>query len=211
VLLNPFKLQDLLKAVSTSRSMDKTLGPLKLSDQLQNLSAGNLSFTTIPTDGSRPNTSGSVVVVHPSRVQRRIPALIKQTNSSGASCSPAKTVAPSSVTVDVMNAAAANGVATSNAAALRRLGFQVGTIGAATPIAATVVKYPSVQQAQAATVAAHVPGSTIQASTDLKRVTLMLGQDGRSVVIAATTGKSASSSSTPGVTTAAQAATGCLY
>ncbi len=127
VILNPIKLQNLLKAVSTSLTMDKTLDPLKLAEQLQNLSAGNLTFTTIPTDGFATEDVGSVVVVHPADVQKRVAQLVAQTNSSPGSTSAAKTVAPSSVTVDVLNGAAADGVATTNAATLRGLGFQVGT------------------------------------------------------------------------------------
>jgi LCP family protein required for cell wall assembly len=217
VLLNPFKLQDLLKAVSTSLSMDKTLDPLKLAEQMQNLSAGNLIFTTIPTDGFATEDVGSVVVVHPSQVQQRVVALVAQTNSTTSSAAAPKTVAPSSVTVDVLNGAAASGVAATNAAALRQLGFQIGTVGNAATIAATVVKYPSGQQAQAATVAAHIPGATTQASTDVKRVTLVIGEDGRSVTTGGAAaanqsgGTSARSSTTPGVTSAAQNASGCIY
>ena len=50
-LLNPIKLQNLLKAVSSSLQMDPDLVPSKLATQMQNLQAGNFSFTTIPTQG----------------------------------------------------------------------------------------------------------------------------------------------------------------
>ncbi|MGL1701403.1 LCP family protein, partial [Vibrio parahaemolyticus] len=64
-LLNPFKLQSLLKAVTQSLTMDKQLDPLKLAQQMQNLSAGNVSFTTIPLSGDNPNSPvGDVVVVN---------------------------------------------------------------------------------------------------------------------------------------------------
>ena len=213
VILNPIKLQNLLKAVSTSLTMDKTLDPLKLAEQLQNLSAGNLTFTTIPTDGFATEDVGSVVVVHPADVQKRVAQLVAQTNASPSSGSAAKTVAPSSVTVDVLNGAAADGVATTNAATLRTLGFQVGTVGTTSANATTVVKYPSGMQAQAATVAAHVPGATLQQSSSMQHVSLVLGEDGRSVVAAAAkpSTSSTSSSSSSGLTTAEQAAKGCIY
>jgi LCP family protein required for cell wall assembly len=207
VLLNPFKLQNLLKAVSTSLSMDKSLDPLKLAEQMQNLSAGNLAFTTIPTDGFASEDVGSVVVVHPADVRQKVAQLVAQTNRApSAGASAGRTVAPASVTVDVRNSAGATGVATANASTLRQLGFQIGTVDTASPTATTVIQYPAGQQAQAATVAAHVPGATLQQAA-VPRVILVLGEDGRSVTGAAPP-KSAAPS---GVTTAAQSAKGCIY
>jgi hypothetical protein len=61
-------------------------------------------------------------------------------------------------------------------------------------------------QAQAATVAAKITGATLQASTSISRVTLILGTDGRAVTGAAsgTTTPTGSVSGTPsGVTNAA--------
>jgi LCP family protein required for cell wall assembly len=211
VLLNPFKLQDLLKAVSTSLSMDKTLDPLKLAEQLQNLSAGNLAFTTIPTDGFADTDVGSVVVVHPAAVQKRVAQLVAQTNSSSSSAT-TKTMPAGSVTVDVLNGSTVDGVATTNAAKLRALGFHIGAVGTTSSVASTVVRYPSGQQTQAATVAAHVPGATVQQSSSVHQVTLVLGEDGRSVVATSSAPAKPSTSSSPsGVTTAEQAAKGCIY
>ena len=51
VLLNPFKLRDLLKAVSSSMLTDPDLDMLALARQFQDLSAGNISYATIPNDG----------------------------------------------------------------------------------------------------------------------------------------------------------------
>lgn len=81
-LLNPFKLQKLLKAVSSSLTMDDNLNPLQLAEQMQNLTAGNLSFSTIPTDGFANEDVGSVVVVHPAQVKARIAALIGKSASA---------------------------------------------------------------------------------------------------------------------------------
>ena len=70
VLLNPFKLRNLLKAVNTSLQMDDSLDPLKLAEQFQNLSAGNLIFKTIPTHGTADNDAGNVVVVDAAEVRQ---------------------------------------------------------------------------------------------------------------------------------------------
>jgi LCP family protein required for cell wall assembly len=116
VLLNPFKLQKLLKAVSSSLTMDDTLDPLKLAAQMQDLTAGNLSFTTIPTDGFANEDVGSVVVVHPAQVQARIAALIgKATPASSGSARPkAPEARPSS---SASSARSSTGVTTAQQAA----------------------------------------------------------------------------------------------
>jgi LCP family protein required for cell wall assembly len=85
-LLDPFKLRNLLKAVSSSLIMDQPLDPLKLAEQMQELTAGNLSFVTIPTDGFHTYPgAGSTVVVHPADVQARVAALVGPPSKSGKS------------------------------------------------------------------------------------------------------------------------------
>jgi LCP family protein required for cell wall assembly len=207
VLLNPFKLQNLLKAVSSSIYTDSGLDPLALANQLQSLTAGNLSFSTIPTDGFANNDAGSVVVVHPTDVQQFVSTVVGLTNKTTSSPKPSaaktstpSTVAPGSFTVDVLNGAGVSGAATRNATALTALGFKVGTVGNAAATAATVIEYPAGQQAQAATLAAKVSGATAQASSSVSRVTLILGADGHAVAGAA--GSSSSSSAHPAATSA---------
>ena len=75
-LLNPFKLQKLLKAVSTSLQMDNSMDPLKLAEQFQDLSAGNLVFKTIPIEGFTTNDAGSVEIVKPGKVQQFVDQLV---------------------------------------------------------------------------------------------------------------------------------------
>ena len=66
VLLNPFKLQDLLNAVQSSLYMDTGLDPLALARQMENLSANNIVGQTIPTDGfGNDAASAASVVVNP--------------------------------------------------------------------------------------------------------------------------------------------------
>jgi LCP family protein required for cell wall assembly len=207
VLLNPFKLNSLLKAVSNSIVTDAKLDPLALANQLQSLTAGNLSFSTIPTDGFANNDAGSVVVVHPGDVQKFVSTVVGLTNSTSATAKPstsaaAKTVAPGSFTVDVLNGAGTSGTAARNASALTALGFKVGTVGNSAVTTATVIQYPDGQQAQAATLAAKVSGATVQASSSVTRVTLVLGSDGHSVSGAASTSTSSPSTTSTSSTSA---------
>jgi hypothetical protein len=67
-------------------------------------------------------------------------------------------------------------------------------------------------QAQAAAVAAHVPGATMQQTNTVGQVTLLLGHDGHTVTSDSQPPTPAGTSATapPGITTAQQAATGCI-
>ena len=80
-LLNPFKLQKLLKAVSTSLQMDNSMDPLKLAEQFQDLSAGNLVFKTIPIEGFTTNDAGSVEIVKPGKVQQFVDQLVDSSSA----------------------------------------------------------------------------------------------------------------------------------
>jgi LCP family protein required for cell wall assembly len=179
-LLNPFKLQKLLKAVSTSLQMDDSMDPLKLAEQFQDLSAGNLVFKTIPTHGTEDTDVGNVVVVEPSEVRQFVRSLVGSSASSG--FGNAKTVSPALVTVDVLNGSAENGAASRNADTLRQLGFKVGTVDTAKARSATtVIEYPPGMQGQAKTLAEQVPGARGQETSSVQHVTLLLGADGVSV------------------------------
>ena len=210
VLLNPFKLQNLLKAVSQSLYMDQSLDPLKLAEQMQALTAGNLSFSTIPTDGFADVPGvGSTVVVNPAEVKTKVRQLVAATASTPHTSAPAA-VAPSSVTVDVLNGTGEDGVAARNASALQKAGFKIAAVDTA-PSASTktIVEYPSGMQSQAAAVAAHVPGAaTTQGSVTV--VTLLLGSDGLQASGAApSTAARSATPSAPTSRTADQA--GCIY
>ncbi|MGH3630070.1 MAG: LCP family protein, partial [Sciscionella sp.] len=82
VLLNPFKLQDLLVAIQHSLAVDKSLDPLALGRQLENLTADKIVGKTIPTDGFADTNAGSVVVVHPAAVKAFVTALVKDTSAA---------------------------------------------------------------------------------------------------------------------------------
>jgi len=187
-LLNPFKLQNLLKAVNQSLQMDNSLDPLKLASQFQDLSAGNLIFKTIPTHGTQDtDDAGNVVVVDPAEVKQFANQLIG-TNSTNSGLDNAKTVSPGSFTVDVLNGSTTDGAASRNADTLRQLGFKVGTVdtaGSRSP--ETVIEYPDGRAGQAKTLAAHISGAQAKQTDSVKRVTLLLGSDGLQVSTGNTT------------------------
>jgi len=177
VLLNPLKLQRLLTAVQSSFFLDEKLNPTDLAGQLERLSANNIVGQTIPTDGFGTAGDGeSIVKVNPAEVKTFVSRLIGTADSK---LDTAKAVAPSSVTVDVMNAGSADGAATQNADTLRQQGFVIGTTGTSgRQSPATVIEYSAGMEAKAKTLAAYVPGATLQKITSLSHVTLLLGSDG---------------------------------
>ncbi len=218
-LLNPIKLQNLLKAVSSSLQMDPDLVPSKLATQMQNLQAGNFSFTTIPTQGFKDVQIGgqtqNVVVVDAAAMPSFIGKLIG--NDPGTALSRAKAANPATVTVQVINDTNANGLEKTNAAALQAAGFSTEIPPATSDVVAkTLIRYPAGQESAAKAVQAQVPGAVMEASSEVKSVTLVLGENKvqvKSLMPTPAPGSSASSaqpgnSSSPAVTTAADA--GCI-
>lgn len=176
VILNPIKLQHLLTAVQSSIYLDDRLNPTSLAAQMENLSADNIIGKTIPTDGFGTSDNGaSIVKVSPAEVKTFVNKLIGTGDSK---LSTAKAVAPSSVTVVVMNAGSFDGAAQQNATLLQQQGFVIGKAATAgSAITSTVIEYPDGMQAQAKTLAAYVPGATLQQVSSVSHVTLLLGGD----------------------------------
>jgi LCP family protein required for cell wall assembly len=181
-LLNPFKLQNLLHAVSSSLETDPGLDLLKFAEQFQNLSAGNVTFATIPVEGTPTIYVGgnavSIVKVDPAAVQ----AFAQSVVGPPSAYATAQIVAPAQVTVTVLNGSGTNGAATQNSTTLQQLGFHVGTPNATTPSDYTVIQYPAGMEAQAKTLAGYVPGARVAQSATVTGVTLVLGGDSDHVV-----------------------------
>lgn len=76
ILLNPFKLQSLLSAVSSSLVKDRELDLLKLAAQLQNLASGNIIGATIVTNGPKNIDGKDVLDIDPAAVKAQMKVLI---------------------------------------------------------------------------------------------------------------------------------------
>jgi LCP family protein required for cell wall assembly len=181
ILLNPFKLKNLLSAVSSSLYVDSSLDLLNLARQMENLTADNIVGKTIPSDGFGTSPDGqSIVVVNPTEVKTFVSRLIGNLDST---MTKAKIVAPAQVTVDVLNGGTEDGAAKTNADLLGAQGFHIGTVSSGSSTSSTVIKYSSGQESQAKTLALYVPGATFQRVSGLAHVTLLLGADGLKVVV----------------------------
>ncbi|SOD72998.1 LytR family transcriptional attenuator [Jatrophihabitans sp. GAS493] len=180
VLLNPFKLRDLLKAVSTSLLIDPALNVVSLAGEFQNMSAGNITFATIPNDGSQTiypdGVETSIVAINTAALPSFIRTLQGKAADSALSAAPA--AAPGSVSVDVLNGTSIAGLAAENGTALKRLGFHVETIDSTDLTPQTSVEYPEGLQGKAKAVANATPGAKLVLTDSVKKVTLVLGENG---------------------------------
>lgn len=174
-LLNPFKLKSLVTATSSSLTTDGSLDFFELAKQMQNLTSGGITEATIPTLGTGTIDGLSVVLVDFAGMSDFVATVIG--TATDASLTDAKTVAPSSFTVDVLNGAGISGIAAANATALTTLGFRIGAVTDGTATSATTIRYPDGQQSQAKTLAAQVPGATMIKTGTVSRVTLILGSN----------------------------------
>jgi LCP family protein required for cell wall assembly len=181
MLLNPFKMHDLLNAVGSSLLTDPKLDLLSLARQFESLTAGKINFATIPNNGPKliypDGVETSIVEVNRAAIPSFVQALDGHGNPDYDKAAPAP---PSSVTVDVLNGTDIPRLAARNAVALTRLGFKINTVdSAASTTPTTTVEYPAGREAQAKAVADAVPHAKVVLTSDVARVTLVLGADGR--------------------------------
>ena len=186
-LLNPVKINNLIKAVSNSLTLDTHLNPFDLVDQMRDVAAGNVTFTTIPTDGPGKSPDGKdILLVDPAKVQSFVDKMIGAADPA-ATKSPSRrrssgppTVPRSSVSVDVQNGTTRTGLAETTGTALSTAGFTVtGSENAdRSDYSQTTIEYAGGQEAAARTLAVVVPGATLQSDPSVTSgVRLILGSN----------------------------------
>jgi LCP family protein required for cell wall assembly len=182
VLLNPFKLHDLLTAVSSSLLTDPSLDLLSLARSFELLSAGQISFATLPNNGPQLIYPDGVETSIVQLDRAAIPSFIASVLGRRPDLSRVKAARPAAVTADVLNGTEVPRLAAGNAAALERLGFHVDVVDSTPgPATTTSVEYPPGQAAAAKAVLAVVPGARLIPTRSVHRVTLILGSDGHRV------------------------------
>jgi LCP family protein required for cell wall assembly len=204
VLLNPFKLHDLLTAVGSSLLTDPTLNLLTLGQQFAEMSGGNITYKTIPNNGP--------ALIYPDGVETSIvavdtaamPDFIRQLDSpvGDPALASAAAAALSTVTVDVLNGTDIPLLAGRNADQLRTLGFRTNAVDSTSATATTAIEYPNGMQAQAKALHAVVPSATMLETSSVSRITLVLGSNGvqvRGVAPASTAAGPGSIATTPAV------------
>jgi LCP family protein required for cell wall assembly len=183
-LANPFKLNSFLNVATSSLEADQGLdfsSLRKLALRLHNLGAGNVIFATLPIsnlDGYDP-VLGSVVLIDQakadelfSQIRQDIPPGTPAPKPSTSAGVAPLIVRPGAIRVHVYNGSGINGLGRKADGDLANIGFQ--TVG--TPetrgsgATATVIRYGPTKADSARTVAAAIPGATLQAAPDLGNV-----------------------------------------
>ncbi|GAB3574075.1 LCP family protein [Leifsonia lichenia] len=203
-LLNPGKLSKVLDAVSGSLETDPGLNFLSLAAQMQGLTGGKIQSATIPISGTPTITVDgedlSIVEVDTAAM----PAFIQSLMGTPDAYDKATAAKPADTTVTVLNGGSTNGAAGTATATLAAAGFKTGTAGDANTQPTTVIQYPSGQEAQAKAVAAYLPGASVQQTSSVSGVTVVLGDDGIMPAAPAAGGAPASGGAAPSPSTPAK-------
>jgi hypothetical protein len=148
------------------------------------VTAGSIEFQTIPNVGTdRDEQDRSIIRLEDEDTLHQFFAELSAEPKEPAETTPAapKTVAPSAVTVDVLNGSGVPGLAAEAAGSLQTAGFAVGTTGNAdtSDYDTTVIRYAAGDEAMATTLAAAIPGAAKKKADDATSgtVQLVLGSD----------------------------------
>jgi len=180
-LLDLGKQQAIVKQVGSSVTFDQGLNVFDLATQMQNVQPGNITFQTIP--GLVETRIDGADVLQPPSAQvltsffgslTADPAPAPAPNSEPAPAPAAPSVAPSSVTIDVLNGSGVSGAASTAATALTTAGFQADSGGNADPTDTTTISHATGDDAAAALVAAQVPGTAVTVDDTLTAGTIQL-------------------------------------
>jgi LCP family protein required for cell wall assembly len=132
--------------------------------------------------------------------------------ATSASANPSPTVAAKDVTVQVFNGTDVDGEAHNAATNLAAMGMttSVGDSGY-TGYSTTTIFYPSGDQAEADTLADDVAGSTLKESSSVSQLTLVIGANAPTAIVAApasSSGSGSGASASPSATISVEARTG---
>jgi LCP family protein required for cell wall assembly len=184
VLTNPAKLNDIIKAVTNSITVDSGWQLVEFAGEMQGLTGGSITFNTMPVtnvDG-RLNNGDNVVLVSPTDVQAWAKALFskvgKQPDTSNAPTTTSAPNANAATTVDVSNASSQGGLAGRVSELLVGQGYGKGDVLTANAKRATsLVEYSAADKAAAQKVATALGDLPIAVSSAVSpgHVLVLLG------------------------------------
>jgi LCP family protein required for cell wall assembly len=207
VLLNVPKLIGFLKSVASSLTVDSSLSKgdmISLARRLHSMSPSHVDLLTVPlSDTNYASPVGSAVLWNPTLSKRLFGDFRNDKPIKNVIGSQKLTVAPSDISLKVLNATSTNGLAAKASQALANVGFGISTTGDApsgTNPSQTVVLYGPTRAESAKTVSAAVPGSITKEDSSLGTgIELVVGSNYSTVKSV----KVSTSSDRPTVTTGA--------
>jgi len=148
-LTSPGKLSNLMSAASRALVLDSGFDLLSFASQMAGLSSGNVTFETIPTHGAETSTDADALATEPAEIEQFFAKIDgKSPSATSARATTSAGVDPSSMTVDVQNAAKINNLASSVSATLVAAGFKAGEVStypgitSSTVHSVTTIAYP---------------------------------------------------------------------
>ncbi|WP_261576295.1 LCP family protein, partial [Frankia gtarii] len=210
-LTNPIKVGRLVSAAADALTLDEHTKPADLRNlgtRIKGLASGGIRMQTVPThaptraegaiddqgDIRLHGSRASVQFYRPDDLMQIVSPLggrvegATSTDDVGAGAGPAlapgATASPSQVRVAVFNGSSRSGLASKVTTALTRKGFHARNAGNASVLTheTSRVAYGPGQEAEARTVAAAVPGSSVLADSSVTGVQLILGSNFTEVV-----------------------------
>ena len=193
LLLQPTSLYTFLNAATKSLTTDPdfTVGTMKdLAASVKGIGLDNIQFVTVPNEPYTPDPNrvqwkpSAEKIWSALRADTRVGGAPKASTASPSPSGPPLTVSPADVTVSVVNASGASGLARQAARALEVQGFTGLTTGnAATTTTPVVVEYSGEHAEDARTVAAAFPGAVVEKASGLgSTVRVTLGRGAPEVV-----------------------------
>lgn len=171
-LANPGKLSEISEAVGRTVVLDDDWDVLAFLQQLKDLSGGKVAFETIPVSDLNSMTSAgeSVVKVDPKKVQSFVAGLVGEEKKEDT----APKIDTSTVTVSVLNAGGATGLAGKVSTVLTGEGFREGTVGNYTggSVSSSRVLAADAGDPKAAAVAEALGGLTVVADETMSADTV---------------------------------------
>ncbi len=185
VLSNPTSIPSLASAAKKTLVMDKGLDLLTLGQQMQSLSSGNVTFTTIPTHGAATGAGTDALATDPAEIKSFFANL---DGKAGAGSSASSSKAASKTVVDVQNGTMTAGLGGSVADALSAAlpsGYTVGQPAdmpgksQSNQLDTTEIRYPAGAKAAASAVQKALGFGTITESADVAagHVLVVAGKD----------------------------------
>ncbi|WP_448624300.1 LCP family protein [Geodermatophilus sp. URMC 64] len=184
VLLDLGKQRELVEAASKALTVDRDLDLFQLARQMQSVTLDSITFETVPYVGiERLDGVGSIVRLEDEQTLHRFFTQLSAEPEApaGAPAEAPATVDPATVSVEVLNGSGISGLAAGAQGELEAAGFTVTGTGNADNAdhTQTLVRHAPGDEAQAATVAAQIPGSVTEVDDTLTSgtVQLVLGSD----------------------------------
>ncbi len=183
-LSNPSRLRELSDAVGRTVVLDEGWDLIGFLNQLQDLTAGEVTFETVPVADLNGTTANgeSVVRVDPDEVHDYVAALVgEEPTSRPATETTTPAVNPGNVEVSVYNSSTVSGLANAVAQELAGLGYPQGAVGNYSdgPVSQSQVRAPSASDPGAKAVAAALGGIPVVSdpSIAMGAVSVVLASD----------------------------------